>query len=296
VPAVTEAPRPDVRGIAAVAGAASLWGLWSLFLRPTGLPGTVTSPIVLLFVGVFALPLVLRGPPARWDRTTLALLAANTICDAVNVVTFFAALDHTTVAIGVLTHYLAPVFIALAAPRIDGVITEGAAIAAGVATIGLALVLEPWREGGGVGLGALLGAVSAVAYAGNVFVVRRLAPRLGAARTLSYHAILAAALLSPLAVADASAIELADLGWLAGATLVLGTFAGVSFIWGLARIGSARAAVLTFAEPLVAVIVGWVAFGEHLSGWAALGGALVLGAGVAVARARTRPRPVVESG
>jgi probable blue pigment (indigoidine) exporter len=57
------------------------------------------------------------------------------------------------------------------------------------------------------------------------------------------------------------------------------------YVRGLVRIGAARAAVLTFAEPLVAVIVGWVAFGEALSVWAAAGGALVLGAGVAVARA-----------
>lgn len=245
---------------------------------------------MLLLVGIFSLPFVLRGPPARWDRTTLALLAANSLCDAVNVVTFFAALDHTTVAIAVLTHYLAPILIALAAPHVDGMVTRGATAAAVVATFGLALVLEPWRDGGGIGLGALLGATSAVAYAANVFVVRRLAPRLGAARTLCYHAFVAAALLSPLAVARAGEVELDDLALLAAGTLVLGTFAGISFIWGLARIGSARAAVLTFAEPLVAVIVGWIAFDEYLSGVAALGGALVLGAGVVVARAPSHPR------
>ena len=283
-------------GVLAVAGAASLWGLWSLFLRPTGLPATVTAPVMLLLMGVFALPVVLRSAPARWDRTTVALLAGNAVCDAVNVVTFFAALEHTTVAIAVLTHYLAPILIALAAPQVDGVVTRGAAAAAAVATVGLALVLEPWRDGGGIGLGALLGATSAVAYAANVFVVRRLAPRIGAARTLSYHAFLAAALLSPLAVSGAGAIEAADLARLASGTLVLGTFAGIAFIWGLARIGSARAAVLTFAEPLVAVIVGRVAFGEHLSEAAALGGALVLGAGVAVARAPSRPRRMVDPG
>jgi len=285
VPRVSDVPRPGLRGVVAVAGAASLWGLWSLFLRPTGLPATVTGPIMLLLVGVFALPLALGGPPARWDRTTAALLAGNAVCDAINVVTFFAALEHTTVAIAVLTHYLAPVLIALAAPRIDGTVTRGAPAAAAVATLGLALVLEPWRDGGGIGLGALLGATSAVAYAGNVFVVRRLAPRLGAARTLSYHALLAAALLSPLAVSGAGAIELGDLALLASGTLVLGTFAGIAFIWGLQRIGSARAGVLAFAEPLVAVIVGGIAFSEPLSGWAALGGALVIAGGVAVARA-----------
>ena len=126
-----------------VAGAASLWGLWSLFLRPTGLPGAATGPLMLLMIGVWTLPLALREPPGRWDRTTALLLLANAGLDAINVVTFFGALDHTTVAIATLTHYLTPVIVALAAPYIDGVITRGAATAAGFATLGLALVLEP---------------------------------------------------------------------------------------------------------------------------------------------------------
>jgi drug/metabolite transporter (DMT)-like permease len=41
---------------------------------------------------------------------------------------------------------------------------------------------------------------------------------------------------------------------------------------------------LTFAEPIVAVLVGFVAWGEAPAPIAALGGALVLGAGIYVAR------------
>jgi len=279
------------RGLVLVAGAASLWGLWSLVLRPTGLPGTVTSPLMLLFLGVLSLPMALREPAPRWDRTTGLLLVANAALDALNIVTFFGALDHTTVAVAVLAHYLAPILVALAAPRVDGVVTENAATAAGVATIGLALVLEPWTAPHpGAWLGAGLGAVSAIAYAGNVFVVRRLAPRLGASRTLSYHGFIAAALLAPFALPHLGAIEAADVALLGFGTLFLGTLAGLGFIRGLGLIGSARASVLAFAEPLVAVLVGWIYWREPLSPWAAVGGALVVAAGVAVARAPTRSR------
>lgn len=284
-------PAPP-RGVIAVAGAACLWGTWSLFLRDTGLPATVTTPMMLLFVGLWSLPVAWREPPARWDRAALALIAANTVFDAINVVTFFAALDRTTVAIAVLTHYLAPILVALSAPRIDGTITDGAPAAALVATVGLSLLLEPWRDAGaGAWAGAALGGISAVAYAGNVFVVRRLVPRIGAGRTIAYHSLAAAALLAPLGLGAAAQIEARDVAVMAGASLVLGAVAGISFASGLRVIGSARAAVLTFCEPLVAVVVGWVAFGETLSGWAIVGGGLVLGAGVAVATAGSRPRP-----
>lgn len=272
-----------------VAVAASAWGTWSLFLRPTGLPGTVSGPVVLLMMGLWALPLALREPATSWDRRTVGLLALNTVCDAVNVVTFFAAIEHTSVAIAVLTHYLAPVLIALAAPRVDGTAVRGAPAAAVIATAGLALVLEPWRAGGAaLGLGAALGATSAVAYAGNVFVVRRLAARIGASRAIAYHSLLAAIVVAPLGAGHLDAIDAGDLAYLGAGSLLLGALAGIGFVAGLSRIGSARAAVLTFLEPLVAVIVGWTAFGEGLGPIAALGGALILGAGLWVVRAPAR--------
>src|SRR5688572_5000195 len=99
--------------------AAASWGTWSLFLRPTGLPPTVTTPIMFVVMGLVALPFALRMPRATWDKKTVALLLGNTAFDVLNVITFFAAIHYTTVAIAVLSHYVAPIMIALAAPRID---------------------------------------------------------------------------------------------------------------------------------------------------------------------------------
>ena len=56
------------------------------------------------------------------------------------------------------------------------------------------------------------------------------------------------------------------------------------FAIGLTRIGSARAAVFVFAEPLVAVAVGALVWEEALHPLAAIGGLMVLGAGIHVAR------------
>src|SRR5581483_3156093 len=179
-------------GLAMVALAAASWGTWSLFLRPAHLPSTVTVPIVFLVMAIAALPTALAGPRTVWDRTTVALLLANAGFDGLNLIFFFGAIDRTTVAIAVLTHYLAPILIALAAPRIDGVASPGARPAAAVALTGLLIVLEPWHApAAGAVVGALLGAASAVCYAGNVFTVRRLAARIGASRALAYHSAIA---------------------------------------------------------------------------------------------------------
>lgn len=266
--------------------AAASWGTWSLFLRPTGLPATVTTPIIFLVMALLPLPLALRSPRRMtWDRTTVGLLFLNAGFDALNVLTFFAAISYTTVAIAVLSHYVAPILIALAAPRIDRVQTPGARPAAAIALAGLVIILEPWATpADGAMLGAALGIVSAFCYAGNMFTVRRLAVRIGAPRAMSYHSMIVAVATAPLVIANAGQISTFDLTLLVTGAATIGAGSGIVFAIGLTRIGSARAAVLTFAEPLVAVAVGVIVWGETLHPAAALGGAMVLGAGIYVAR------------
>jgi len=272
-------------GVLFVAIAAASWGTWSLFLYPANLPAYLTTPIMFLVMGLAALPLSWREAPPVWDRTAKRALVANAICDAVNVALFFGALDTTTVAIAVITHYAAPIIVALAAPRIDGVQTRGARAAAIVALAGLVVVMEPWHEPArGAVLGALLGLGSAVAYAGNVFAVRRLAAKIGSARAVAYHSLLAAALLFPVLVAHAGELRPGPVALVAAGAATIGAMSGILFVAGLARIGSARAAVLAFAEPLVAVLVGALCWNQTLHPVAALGGITVLAAGVHVAR------------
>jgi drug/metabolite transporter, DME family len=272
-------------GIVMVTLAAASWGTWSLFLRPTGLSAWVISPLLFATMALVAFPFTLRERPARWDRSTLLLLAANTLTDALNVITFFAAMSYTSVAIAVLTHYLAPILIALASPRIEGTYTRGARPAAAIALLGLVIMLEPWRGANdGVVIGALLGSVSAIAYAANVFVVRRLAERIGPARVMSYHSALAAVVMLPFAVSGLATVRWTDVALIAAGSTTIGALSGIVFIAGLGRIGAARSAVLTFAEPLVAVAVGALVWHEPLRPLAAVGGALVLAAGIHVAR------------
>jgi len=265
--------------------AAASWGTWSLFLRPTGLSSTISGPIIFAVMAVVALPFALREPTPHWDRTTILLLLANAAADALNVVTFFGALEYTTVAIAVLTHYLAPILIALASPRIEGTYARGARPAAVVALVGLVIMLEPWRGASdGVVIGAVLGFASAVAYAVNVFVVRRLADRIGSARVMSYHSAIAAVAMLPFAVSGLATVSRSNLALLAAGATTIGALSGIVFITGLRRIGSARTAVLTFAEPLVAVAVGAFVWSEPLRPLAAVGGVLVLAAGIHVAK------------
>jgi drug/metabolite transporter (DMT)-like permease len=272
-------------GVVLVLAAASSWGTWALFLRPSGLPATATTPLLFAVMGLVTLPFALRAPRVRWDRATIALLLANVVTDAVNVIAFFAALRHTTVAIAVITHYFAPILIALCAPRIEGTAPRGTRASAVIALIGLAIILEPWHAPAeGAVAGAALGLVSAVAYTCNVFVVRRVADRIGPVRQMSYHSLIAGALTLPFGAGALATVSAPAAALVISSAVTIGAVSGVAFVAGLQRIGAARAAVLAFAEPLVAVAVGALWFHEPLRPFAAVGGTLVLGAGVYVAR------------
>jgi drug/metabolite transporter (DMT)-like permease len=154
---------------------------------------------------------------------------------------------------------------------------------------GLALVLEPWRDPGeGLLLCAALGSASAVGYAGNVLVLRRLAPLIGPVRAIGYHGLLAAGLLALFAdrgaLLDAQPLRV---GWLVAGAVLLAGLASLVFTRGLQAVGSTRATMLAYLEPLVAVIVGWLAWSERLSPLALLGGALILVAGLSASLSRT---------
>lgn len=273
------------KGMLQVALAASLWGTWSLFLRPAALPATITAPLVISLVGLFVLPAALREPRAPVPASVWRWVFVSAALEALNVVTFFAAMTITSNAVAVLTHYFAPVLVALLAPWVDKQRVAGARVAALLAISGLALVLQPWNTALDRALivGATLGTVSAFGYAGNVFVLRRLADAMGPARAQFARCLLAGALLIPVAVrTPVTPLGARSLGIVVLGAIIPGAFAGLLFARGLPRAGAARASVLTYLEPLVSVLLGILLWNERANAWTALGCAMVIAAGVVV--------------
>ena len=66
--------------------------------------------------------------------------------------------------------------------------------------------------------------------------------------------------------------------WAVASAVVFGTFLAYAFMYAsLHRAPAAMVAVLTTAEPVVAVALGAMLLGERMTGWQALGSALILG-------------------
>jgi DME family drug/metabolite transporter len=123
VASVADAPKVAARsGYAGVLVAAASWGTWALFLRQARASGPVAAElcsfVVMSTIAVVLCPLALSATRQAQRRNAKEwwLIGAFGLSDALNCVLYFAALQTTSVAIAVLTHYLAPLVVALGAP------------------------------------------------------------------------------------------------------------------------------------------------------------------------------------
>ena len=276
--------RRALAGTLLVALAAAGWGTWALFLRNSGVPPSWQSVLILGVIATVSLPAaLLAGRGRRRSRALWLLVLALGVLDAGNYICFFSAVDRGPLALAELTHYLAPVIVAILAPSLLreplGKRTPPALVCS---LAGLALLL--FGSGGLSGAAlpaALLGSASAVFYGATTLLSKRLLDDFAASELLAYHAAFAALLLLPLARAPLPALHLVDGRPLAGA-LLIGCGCGAMFLLGLSRIPAQRGAVLTYLEPLVASAVGALVFHEALSPTGLCGAGLILAGGAAV--------------
>jgi drug/metabolite transporter (DMT)-like permease len=291
-----EGPQRSALGYALVAAAAGSWGTWPLVLRAAHARGAIAqelvSFVVMAAITIVPLPLLWkdrvreRAPWQAW-----AGLVWLGIADAANIALFFGAYAKTSVAIAVLTHSLAPLFVAVVSPFLLGETPRRATFGAVLlALTGLVLLLAPWRATHGAGdfAGAMLGAGSAVFYASNVIVSKKLAGRFSATELMSFHGLVALPLLALLVPHDAwSAASTGALGIVALAGVGPGALSGLLFTWGLRRVPASHASTLTLLEPVGAVLLSVLVLGERVPplGW--LGVLLVLGsAGIVLSGGR----------
>ncbi|HEY8074166.1 MAG TPA: DMT family transporter [Labilithrix sp.] len=276
------------RGYVLVAIAACGWGTWPLILKHAPMPPALQSAVMMTVLTVASLPVMAR------DRVRVRATAKQWlgiawlgVADAGNAGLFFAAYQRTSVAVAVLTHYLTPIFVALAAPVVLGERARPRTYGAvAIAFGGLVLLLEPWRAGLGRDdlVGAALGAGSAVFYASNVLVNKRLVPAFSGSEMMFFHGLFSV----PILFAMVPAGTWADVPPYAWKVMLLGALGpgaacGLLFVWGLRAIPASHASVLALLEPLVAVVLAAVVIRERLGAVPMLGAAAILtGAALAI--------------
>jgi drug/metabolite transporter (DMT)-like permease len=212
---------------------------------------------------------------------------------------FFLAVKLGSVALAVLTFYSAPVFIAVAAPvflreRISNV-ALGALVPGGA---GIALVALG-GPGGGFSPGAVAaGLGSAATFAALVVLSKHLLRGQVEPLTVAFwDCCVGAVAVSPALLFSARVLPDGAGEW--GAVLLLGVvFTGVAtllYATLLRHVTAQAAGVLTFLEPVAAVLLAAWLLDEPLDRSVVVGGLLVLAAGIGVVWLEPEDGPVTEA-
>lgn len=275
------------RGAVAVAVAAATWGSWKLWFPPGGtLDPAAQGAMILTVSSISAGLLALLSRPEGLDRARRSdglLLVAFGVSEAANYLCYFRALAAGDSAAASVTHYLAPVLVAFASVLLRQPLGRRTAFAIPVAFVSTLVLAGLGAGQAGTRTAALFGTASAVFYAANIIVSKRLSRCFGPWALVGLHNAVAAPIVwafarTPPWRAPAHEILLATTGALVGGTLAAGIY-----FYGLARLPAAKAAALSYVEPVSASIVGALVLGEPTSPARLVATVVILAAGVAVA-------------
>jgi len=264
-----------------------VFGTIGVFVRNIPLPSSVLA-CARGFIGMGFLLLVMAVSRRKISvdevRTNLGVLLFSGAGIGVNWILLFEAYRYTTVATATLCYYLAPIFIIIAAPFVlKEKLTPRKVACVAAALLGMVLVSGILR-GGLPGTneikGILLGLSAAVLYASVVLANRFLHDISAYTKTVLQLGI-AAAVTVPyiLLTEDFSAISLtAGQGLLVAFLGIVHT--GVAYTLYFSSLGDLKvqtAAIFSYIDPVVAVILSALLLREPLGAAGMAGAVLILG-------------------
>ena len=213
----------------------------------------------------------------------LVLLLFSGVAMGINWILLFEAYKYTTVAISTLSYYFAPVIVTAVCPFLfKEKMTKKQVLCFLMSTLGLALVIgiTDLGTGGNDGLGVLFGLGAACFYATVILLNKFIKGVTGIHRTfLQFLAAIAILIPYVLLTGGVSLAGLDPMGW--GNLLIVGlVHTGITYCLyfsSLKELPGQEAAILSYIDPLVAVIIGVALLGEPLSWQQLIGGGLILG-------------------
>lgn len=213
----------------------------------------------------------------------LPLLLLSGAAMGINWILLFEAYKYTTVAISTLSYYFAPVIVTALCPFLfKERLTAKQILCFLMSTLGLSLVIgiTDLGKGGNDVLGVVFGLGAAVFYAAVILLNKFIKGISGIQRTFLQF-LSAITVLTPYVLISGGTHlgELNGTGWMC--LLIIGlVHTGLTYCLyfsSLKELPGQEAAILSYIDPLVAVIIGVLVLGEPLTWQQLIGGGLILG-------------------
>jgi len=221
--------------------------------------------------------------PFRSIKKEVPLLLISGMAMGINWILLFEAYKYTTVSVATLSYYFAPVIVTLVCPFLfKEKLTSKQIICFVMSTLGIVMItgIGDVGDSGTHMIGILFGLGAAMFYATVILLNKFIKGVEGLSRT--FLQFVAAILILVPYVAATSGVNLKlldELGW--GSLLVVGVVhTGITYCLyfsSLKELPGQKVAILSYIDPLVAIIISVTLLGESMTVMQAIGGALILG-------------------
>lgn len=233
-----------------------------------------------LLIAVFLL-LTKQQIPFSKIKKQVPLLLASGIAMGFNWIFLFEAYKYTTVSIATLSYYFAPVIVTIVCPIIFKKLTGKQIVCFVMSTLGLVLITGIGNlSSGNDFVGILFGLGAAILYA-TVILLNKFIKNVEALHR-TFLQFLSAIVILILYVIMTSGVTLETLnviGWIN--LLIVGLIhTGVTYCMyfsSLKELPGQKTALLSYIDPLVAVLISVTVLGETMTLWQVIGGVLILG-------------------
>ena len=263
----------------------SIFGTLGIFVRnipvSSGELALYRAVLAVLLISVFLLITKQKIPFANMKKE-LPLLLASGVAIGINWILLFEAYKYTTVSVATLSYYFAPVIVTLVCPILfKEKLTKKQFTCFFMSTVGLVLITGLGEIGGGKDFIGILFGLGAAAFYATVILLNKFIRNVeGIHRTLLQF-IAAVVTLVPyvLLTGGVTLGGLNGFGW--ANLLIVGLIhTGVTYCMyfsSLKELPGQKAAILSYIDPLVAVLISVTILGESMTLWQVIGGMLILG-------------------
>lgn len=220
--------------------------------------------------------------PFEKMKKEVPLLLLSGIAMGINWILLFEAYKYTTVSIATLSYYFAPVIVTVVCPILfHEKLTGKQMVCFAMSTLGIVMITGVGdMRGGNDFVGILFGLGAAVFYATVILLNKFIKNVEGIHRT--FFQFLSAILILIPYVMMTSGVTLRKMNTIGWVNLLTVGFihTGVTYCMyfsSLKELPGQKAAILSYIDPLVAVIISVTVLGETMTLWQAAGGILILG-------------------
>ncbi len=269
----------------AMAVSMAVFGTIGFFVRnisvSSGELALYRAVLAALLIGAYLIVAGQKIPFREIGKEARLLLLSGAVM-GVNWILFFQAFRYTTVSLATLSYYFAPVIVTVASTVLFREKLTGRQILCFVmSTLGLVLITGTVGFSGGRDrIGVLFGIGAAFLYATVILLNKFIKNVDGIHRTLLQFLAAIVVLAPYVALSGGSTLGTMDgKGWISLLVIGLihtGVFYCVYFS-SLKELPGQKTAILSYIDPLVAVIVSVAILGEPLTWLQAIGGLLILG-------------------